>query len=236
MSSAPPPPTNQWEQLNRPRSERSPLPPAPSQPLITDQPSADKKRGGIDPFVLLGIGAVAFVLLAGGFMVLGGFLDSGTPAEDAVPVASTDTAPPTTALPEERASSTTAVEIEETSVPSFNVPPDLTREEAGVFRLYLLIFGRAPDTSGLDYWSGELANGTPLGEMAQQLMSTDEFVAEYGERPSQAELVDLVHLRLYGRPATPEEREFWGGIGVEGIEFLIAFSNSPEAREALGSN
>ncbi|OEZ54738.1 DUF4214 domain-containing protein [Duganella sp. HH105] len=77
-------------------------------------------------------------------------------------------------------------------------------------RLYLALFGRAPDKGGFDYWINDLINGKTLESIAQTMLQDKEAVAlgllptltpaTYNER-----LVQLAYLNLLGRLPSPAE-------------------------------
>lgn len=105
-------------------------------------------------------------------------------------------------------------------------------ERASVYRLYCAGFLRLPDTAGLDYWTGELlANRLDIAEMANQFITSDEFVNRYGP-VDDIEFLDLVYRNVLGRGADAAGHRYWATElrrpGFDRADLLIAFSDSAE--------
>lgn len=48
-----------------------------------------------------------------------------------------------------------------------------------IIRLYQSVFGRVPDSEGLDYWVTQSQNGMTLSEMSDRFAQSDEFIQTY---------------------------------------------------------
>ena len=58
-----------------------------------------------------------------------------------------------------------SVQTEATSLYPFLQFPDVSSPTAFVNSVYLNLFNRAADEEGLEYWTGQLEGGTPIGQM-----------------------------------------------------------------------
>lgn len=85
-----------------------------------------------------------------------------------------------------------------------------------VQRAYADVLGRAPDPSGLAYWSGKLDKGADRGSVALQFINSAE---------ARRRLVDDQFLRFLDRTPTGTEQATWVSAlpGATGEQDLIAF-------------
>lgn len=82
-------------------------------------------------------------------------------------------------------------------------------DEAALVRLYYGIFNRAPDQSGLDYWSSKLiAKKATLTEVARQFMGSSEFKNKYGKLSDQA-FVKAMYPQVFGRAPDSSGLAYW---------------------------
>jgi hypothetical protein len=82
-------------------------------------------------------------------------------------------------------------------------------ELGSALRLYQATLGRAPDPTGLGFWTGALETGAlSLAEEAQGFVASAEFQARYGA-PGNAGFVDLLYLNVLGRAADAEGHAHW---------------------------
>lgn len=79
--------------------------------------------------------------------------------------------------------------------------------------LYVSLFGRAPDKSGLAYWSEKLQGGLSLQSTVGYFLSSDEGQALYGVNMSSA-FVDSLYQNTLGR-TDPAGVQFWQSRLVE---------------------
>ena len=106
-----------------------------------------------------------------------------------------------------------------------------TTTDARLVRLYHAYFRRAPDPSGLSYWSRKLASGRGLIVVAQEFATSSEFRSTYGSL-SNTQFVNLVYGNVLGRPADASGRAFWvrrldNGTSSRGA-VMASFSESSE--------
>lgn len=82
-------------------------------------------------------------------------------------------------------------------------------DEAAVVRLYYGIFNRAPDKSGLEYWTNKLNKKTiTLAEMARQFMGSSEFSRKYGTLNND-QFVRAMYPQVFGRAPDPSGLKYW---------------------------
>lgn len=62
------------------------------------------------------------------------------------------------------------------------------------------LLGRAPDSTGLDYWAGQLDSGSPRGQIAKSLTHSDEYFST---------IVKPAYLSYLGRAADKDGLSFW---------------------------
>ncbi len=109
-------------------------------------------------------------------------------------------------------------------------------DEASVIRLYYGIFNRAPDKSGLQYWTGKLGNKTiTFTEMARQFMGSSEFKNKYGTLSNEA-FVKAMYPQVFGRAPDPSGLKYYTGkltaktITREGM--MVEFTQSSEMKRS----
>ncbi|WP_374360191.1 DUF4214 domain-containing protein [Pseudoduganella danionis] len=100
------------------------------------------------------------------------------------------------------------------------------------FRLYQAAFNRAPDLGGLGFWIRALENGYSLNQVANYLMTSDEFVKAYGSNLNTHDFVAQIYQNVLHR--TPDD----GGLtfyvnninngAASRAEVLAAISESAE--------
>lgn len=83
-------------------------------------------------------------------------------------------------------------------------------QSAALIRLYRAVFLRPPDTAGLTYWTGRMAGGTRLVQVAATFAASSEFQNRYGELSNSA-FVDRIYQNVLGRPADAGGRTYWIG-------------------------
>jgi serralysin len=109
---------------------------------------------------------------------------------------------------------------------------DADGSAAEVYRLYDAAFDRAPDTAGLIYNVNALAGPAPLQTLAQDFMSSPEFLARYGS-VGDAQFVTLLYENVLGRePDAPGLAFQLGALdaGESRAQLMVDFSESPEHR------
>ncbi|MBP9738906.1 DUF4214 domain-containing protein [Candidatus Saccharibacteria bacterium] len=82
-------------------------------------------------------------------------------------------------------------------------------DEAAVIRLYYGVFGRAPDASGLRYWSDKLlTKKLTLTQVAQQFTTSSEFKNKYGALSNEA-FVKAMYVQIFGREPDSAGLTYW---------------------------
>lgn len=104
-----------------------------------------------------------------------------------------------------------------------------------LIRLYWAFFLRAPDLSGMDYWTGQLEERS-LAQIAAQFAKSSEFQSKYGSKSS-AEFVTLVYQNIFERDPDPGGLAYWTGKldakdKTRG-DVMVNFSESSEGRRRL---
>jgi len=78
-----------------------------------------------------------------------------------------------------------------------------------VAKLYVAMFGRAPDTTGLGYWVNKLANGDSLATVAQDMYNVDAARAYYPSFASAQEIIQSYYQNVLGRAGDAEGIAYW---------------------------
>jgi hypothetical protein len=79
---------------------------------------------------------------------------------------------------------------------------------AFVTQIYENVFGRAPDTSGLSYWTGQLAHGESRGNVMVAFSESSEGVRRMAPQ------VDTILVGLGMFRAVPPSAEFSTGVAL----------------------
>ncbi|MFC7400177.1 DUF4214 domain-containing protein [Chelatococcus sp. GCM10030263] len=99
-----------------------------------------------------------------------------------------------------------------------------------IVRLYQAVFGRVPDSGGLNYWVGVFAAGTTLQEISSNFASSDEFLSQYAGLTN-SEIVGRMYQNVLQRAGDPEGVAFWTNFLNNGgtlAQLVLEFSQSPE--------
>lgn len=105
--------------------------------------------------------------------------------------------------------------------------PDGRAED--VSRLYSATLGRAPDDSGLEFWTSD---HVPLSLIASAFAASPEFIHTYGSL-SDADFVQQLYQNVLHRPGDASGAQFWDGmLGAGGSRgaVALAFAEGPENR------
>lgn len=112
-------------------------------------------------------------------------------------------------------------------------------DEASIVRLYYGIFNRAPDQSGMNYWSNKLTTKSmTLNTIAKSFMASSEFKNKYGTLTDQA-FVKEMYPQVFGRQADTGGLSYWTNrltskkITREGL--MVQFTQSSEMKNAFAS-
>ncbi|MEM9393032.1 MAG: DUF4214 domain-containing protein [Pseudomonadota bacterium] len=99
-----------------------------------------------------------------------------------------------------------------------------------VFRLYHATLDRDPDTAGVDYWTGALANGMSKQQAASGFVSSAEFQSKYGATDN-AQFVSLLYNNVLGREPDAGGLTYWVGeldAGMSRSDAVLGFADSAE--------
>jgi serralysin len=103
--------------------------------------------------------------------------------------------------------------------------------EARATRLYDTVFDRAPDRSGLDYWSSALRQGYSLDTIADLFITAPEFQTRYGA-PDNREFVGQLYRNVLDREGEAGGMAWWTDILNRGLadrsDVVQGFSEAAE--------
>lgn len=128
--------------------------------------------------------------------------------------------------------STAAYDIEVVSFADGRLVFDVNDPVAQVMRLYQAALGRQPDMVGREDWTDRLMHGTALSTLAEGFLSSQEFLARFGQ-PDNAGFITRAYQQALGRDPDAAGLSFWQGKlagGMSRAEMLVGFSESNENR------
>lgn len=100
------------------------------------------------------------------------------------------------------------------------------------YLLYRAAFDRAPDASGLGYWTRALDAGMDFaGVMAASFIASPEFIRLYGNNTSNAAFLNLVYQNVLDRAPDQGGSDYWLGSlnnGYSRANMLASFAISDE--------
>lgn len=100
-----------------------------------------------------------------------------------------------------------------------------------VYRLYRVALDRAPDAGGLQNWTGALANGRGMLDVATGFVNSTEFQARYGTTTN-AQFITLLYNNVLDRAPDAAGLAGWTGALTSGnltrTEVLRGFAQSQE--------
>ena len=88
--------------------------------------------------------------------------------------------------------------------------------------VYTNVLGRAPDATGLSYWTGQLAGGMTRGQMMAQFSESAEYQARIGD----SVYVTMIYVGMMRRSPDQPGFDYWVGYkkaGNSGIALIDAF-------------
>ena len=111
--------------------------------------------------------------------------------------------------------------------------------EAAIIRLYYGIFNRAPDKSGMQYWTNKLnAKKVTLTEVARQFMGSSEFRSKYGTLSDES-FVKAMYLQAFGSNPDPSTLSYWTNKlkskSVTRQTMMVNFTQSEEMKRAFST-
>lgn len=122
--------------------------------------------------------------------------------------------------------------IERLDFGDVGVALDIDGEGGQAYRLYQAAFDRTPDKVGLGYWIAQLDHGTSLASVANSFVSSPEFSALYGSRPSNVGIITQFYENVLNRAPDQAGVNYWVNILDQRQDtvanVLVAFSESQE--------
>lgn len=104
------------------------------------------------------------------------------------------------------------------------------RQNGPILRIYLAALDRAPDQTGLQYWTEMNKAGLSLPSIAGYFMESEEFRQKFGS-PDDENFVQLVYQNVLDRSADANGLAYWTGLlegGQSRSAILNGFAQSPE--------
>lgn len=92
----------------------------------------------------------------------------------------------------------------DTSLPAtfaITIQAPMSPHQKYVTAVYEDVLGRAPDATGLMWWTLQLDNGAPTSSVAEQIAHSAEYYAKFVIQPA--------YLKLLGRPADAAGTDYW---------------------------
>lgn len=120
-------------------------------------------------------------------------------------------------------------ESQENKADTISTAGDANNAEA--YRLYQAALGRAPDASGLSYWSATLSNGTTSTQVAQDFINSTEF--NQNGAMSASDFVNTLYQNVLHRAADVTGLHYWTNAmqtGTSEASVLVGFSDGLENR------
>jgi nitrogen fixation protein FixH len=101
---------------------------------------------------------------------------------------------------------------------------------APIVRLFNAYFGRLPDKSGLDYWTGKYRNGTGLNTISANFAGSSEFKNKYGSLKNR-DFVLLIYKNVLQRNPDASGVNYWTGKLDKGTSRGVVMTNFSESSE-----
>ena len=123
------------------------------------------------------------------------------------------------------------VSVERLQFSDVTLALDIDGVAAEAYRIYKAAFDRQPDSQGLGFWIKQMDAGMGIETVAEQFISSAEFIGMYGANPSDEQFVDLLYANVLDRQADQSGYDFWIGAldrGLTRAGLLAEFSESTE--------
>lgn len=158
-------------------------------------------------------------------------------ASDPVPVPAAATPVAVASDPAPAAAAATPIAAASDPVPAATTShastPAIGGNEADVARLYYSLLERAPDASGLNYFTAAINNGQHLSDIANMMMSSGEY-KQLSTGLSDAQFVDTLYTKILGRAGDSLGESTWNdflshggsrGAALGGFTDSLEFQN-----------
>jgi YD repeat-containing protein len=101
-----------------------------------------------------------------------------------------------------------------------------------VAQLYVAVLGRAPDLTGINFWSGLISNGLSMTDAAKGMLSSSEAQAVIPAGMSNAQFITQLYHTVQNREPEPGAIDFWlNQIDITSrAQVVVAIINSDEAQ------
>lgn len=94
----------------------------------------------------------------------------------------------------------------------------LTATQTAITKIYLGAFNRAPEKSGLEYWTAEVAGGKTLDQVVDTIFSLSIVKAIYPDSMSNAEFLTAVYTNVFGKAPDADGLTYWNSQLTAGQE------------------
>jgi hypothetical protein len=94
-----------------------------------------------------------------------------------------------------------------------------------VGQLYVAMFGRAPDSLGLSYWTQQIAGGKTFAQVAQDMFNVDPARTYYPLSATFGENIARFYNFVLGRPADQGGLDYWTAQLTAGKTYGEVFTN-----------
>ena len=110
-------------------------------------------------------------------------------------------------------------------------PVDEKQVDAFVTRLYKLVLGRKPESSGKAYWKAELCNRRKTGaEVGYGFVFSPEYTAK---KTSDKDFVEMLYKVYMNRNSDAEGLKYWTGLLQQGVSREYVFKGFVDSKEYL---
>lgn len=93
-----------------------------------------------------------------------------------------------------------------------------TAAQKELVKLYLAAFLRAPELSGYEYWSGQLASGKTMAQVSATIFSLDVVKAIYPATMSSTAFVSAIYQNVFGKAGDADGLAYWSSrIDTSGL-------------------
>lgn len=94
----------------------------------------------------------------------------------------------------------------------------LNATQTAITKIYLGAFNRAPEKSGLEYWTAEVAAGKGLNQVIDTIFSLPVVKAIYPDSMSNTQFLTAVYTNVFGKAPDAEGLAYWNGQLTAGVE------------------